>query len=391
MFGNERFVWNQLLWMLEERYQNQKDELDAFKEQCELNPKLKRPAWLWQLDEYELNRLLPRLKEEYPFLKDSDSSSLQITTHKLKKAYNNFFDVTSDKGHPQYKKRSWEASYTGKSTRIRVLKKRYMKLPKLGVMKTSKTGMIVGKIKQYTVSRDAADRYWLSLQVDVPQPTPFPKTNKAVGIDLGLTDLAILSNGAKIKPFDVQASESQARIWQRKFDRRKHQASVQVKMDLHKKVLLPRELSDFKNWQRARVQKARYQAKTAAIRKDYLHKLTTQLVKEYDAIVLEDLKPSNMMKNHHLTWSIANASWATFKTLLQYKCEWYGKELVLVPPHYTSRVCHVCQQDSGEKPLHIREWTCTSCGTHHDRDVNAARNILYKGLTKINQLDQYSY
>ena len=139
-------------------------------------------------------------------------------------------------------------------------------------------------------------------------------------------------------------------------------------------------MNDYQNWQRAQQIKARYQQRIANKRKDYLHKLTTNLVKRYDVIVIEDLKTKNLQKNHHLAKSIANASWYQFRSMLEYKCAWYGKYLIVVKPNYTSQICSKCGFNSGKKPLEIREWTCPKCGVHHDRDINAAVNILNKGL-----------
>lgn len=109
-----------------------------------------------------------------------------------------------------------------------------------------------------------------------------------------------------------------------------------------------------------------------------MHKIITKLVKQYDAIVIEDLEIKNLMKNHHLAKSIANASWRIFRTMLEYKCKWYSKKLIVVDPKNTSRICSKCEFNSGEKPLNIREWTCPNCQAHHDRDINAAVNILHK-------------
>ncbi|WP_216871210.1 RNA-guided endonuclease InsQ/TnpB family protein, partial [Lactobacillus helveticus] len=119
-------------------------------------------------------------------------------------------------------------------------------------------------------------------------------------------------------------------------------------------------------------------------RRDYLHKLTTHLVKQYDVIAIEDLKTKNLQKNHHLAKSIANASWRMFRQMLEYKCEWYGKKLIAVDPKNTSRICSKCGYNSGAKPLEIHEWTCPKCQTKHDRDIIAAVNILHKGSTKLN-------
>ncbi|WP_201727067.1 RNA-guided endonuclease InsQ/TnpB family protein, partial [Lactobacillus helveticus] len=129
--------------------------------------------------------------------------------------------------------------------------------------------------------------------------------------------------------------------------------------------------------------KAKCQAKAANQRRDYLHKLTTHLVKQYDVIAIEDLKTKNLQKNHHLAKSIANASWRMFRQMLEYKCEWYGKKLIAVDPKNTSRICSKCGYNSSAKPLEIREWTCSKCQTKHDRDINAAVNILHKGSTKL--------
>lgn len=224
--------------------------------------------------------------------------------------------------------------------------------------------------------------YYLALQVELPEAKTLPKTNKQVGIDVGVADLAILSNGVKYQSFNGSYFENKARVWQRKYSRRRHQAKVLAAQDQNRKVLFPRSLDSFTNWQKAQTIKAKYQAKVANQRKDYLHKVTTELVKKYDVIVIEDLKIKNLQQNHHLAQSIANASWRMFRTMLEYKCKWYGKQLIAVDPKNTSRICSNCNYNSGEKPLDIREWTCPKCGVHHDRDINAAVNILKKAQSQ---------
>ncbi|MDA6090082.1 transposase [Lactobacillus amylovorus] len=368
MFGNDRFVWNQMLSMMNERYQNNKD--------------------LPFLSKFKLDYLLKPLKQEYPFLKSSDSSSLQVVNASLYQAWKNFFnDKTGKVGKPRFHSRKYlKNSYTGKSL-VRIASRRYLKMPKLGYIKTSKTDILKDtKIKRYTVVLEPTGKYYLSLQVETNPVKPFKQTGKKVGIDVGVTDLAILSNGLKYPSFDGSYYEKQAISWQKKYSRRRHSAQLLCLQDKNRKVLNPRSLGSFLNWQKAQRTKAVYQAKVAAQRKDYLYKLTTHLVKQYDVIVIEDLKVKNLQKNHHLAKSIANASWSMFRQMLKYKCQWYGKKLVAVDPKNTSRICSKCGYNSGEKPLNIREWSCSKCQTHHDRDINAAINILNKSKACIVEL-----
>ena len=358
MFGNDRFVWNQMLAMAKQRYQN--------------NPSSKF------INEYGMNYLVKPLKKEYPFLKESDSSSLQVVNHNLDQAFKMLFK--HQRGYPQFKSRkSAKQSYTGKST-CSVLAKRRIKLPKLGSIRTNKTAQLANcKIKRYTVTLEPTGRYYLALQVETNIDV-LPKTNKSIGIDMGVADLAITSDGKKYPTFNAKWLEKQVTAWQSKFSKRKHKATVAVRQWNHNHKLTKMELDDYSNWQRAKQIKARYQAKIANKRKDYLQKITTDLVKNYDVIVIEDLRTKNLLKNHHLAKSISNASWYMFRTMLQYKCNWYGKQLIVVKPNYTSQICSNCGYHSGKKPLEIREWTCPKCGTHHDRDINASVNILHRGL-----------
>ena len=212
MFGNERFVWNHLLDMANQRYEN--------------NPHSQF------LQSYQMNYLLKPLKNEYPFLKESDSSSLQVVTHNLEQAFTMLFKHRG--GHPKFQSyKRTKPSYTGKST-LKVVAKRYLKLPKLGYIKSSKTSRLLnGKIKRYTVSYDPTGRYYLSLQVEVQAPQALPKTGQTVGLDVGIADLAISSDGIKYGTFQPKWLEKQTVKWQSKYNKRKHQAMIAVQQWNH--------------------------------------------------------------------------------------------------------------------------------------------------------------
>lgn len=359
MFGNDRFVWNQMLAMAKQRYQN--------------NPSSKF------INEYGMNYIVKPLKKEYPFLKESDSSSLLIVNHNLSQAFKMLFKHCG--GYPHFKSRhSAKQSYTGKST-CKLIAKRRIKLAKLGSIRTSKTTQLANcKIKRYTVSLEPTGKYYLYLIVDDPNIKPLEKTGAVVGIDMGVADLAITSDGKKYPTFHAKWLENQFIKWQSKFSKRKHRSLVRARQWNHNHKDIKEDVYDYQNWQRAKQIKARYQAKIANKRKDYLQKITTELVNNYDVIVIEDLRTKNLLHNHHLAKSISNQSWREFRTMLEYKCSWYGKQLIVVKPNYTSQICSNCGYHSGKKPLDIREWTCPKCGIHHDRDINASVNILNRGL-----------
>lgn len=370
MFGNERFVWNRMLNMANDRYQN--------------NPQSQF------INAYGMNYLIPQLKREYPFLKQSDSSSLQVVTHNLEQSFKMLFQHRG--GHPRFQSRkAAKKSYTGKS-KITVVAKRYLKLPKLGYIKSSKTGrLLTGQIKRYTITLLPTGRYQLSVTLAC-ESQAWSKTGNQVGIDLGLSDLMVLSdqklvNTGKITKFTTKYLDQQTKIWQRKFDRRKNQATVNVRQWNHNHKTIKEELADYQNWQRAKQVKARYQGKAKRRREAYLQYWTTQIVKTYDVIVIEDLKVKNMLKNHNLADSISHACWRKIRDMLTYKCQWYGKQLIVVNPRNTSRICHTCGQlqeqfknMSTNEWLATRQWTCENCETKHDRDRNAAINILNVGL-----------
>ena len=366
MFGNDRFVWNKMLQMANKRYKN--------------NPTSQF------INAYAMCYLLKPLKQEYPFLKDSDSSSLQIVISNLDQAFQRLFKHQG--GHPKFHSRKYDKpSYTGKST-IQIVAKRYLKIPKLGYIKSSKTGRLLnGKIKRYTLTYLPTGKYQLSVIIECDSQT-FKKTGQKIGIDLGLHDLMILSNGIKYKKYTTKYLDNEAKQWQRKMAHRKNRATISVRQWNHNHdANHSQTLEDYSNWQRAKQIKATYQDKAKRQRNAYLQQITTDLVKNYDVIVMEDLKVKNMMKNHHLADSIAHACWRKIKDMLTYKCQWYDKQLIVVNPRNTSRVCHHChhlQKQFKGMPtnewLNTRQWYCEKCGILQDRDINAANNILQLGL-----------
>ena len=226
MFGNDRFVWNQMLAMAKERYQN--------------NPSSHF------VNEYGMNYLLKRLKQEYPFLRTSDATSFLVVNHNLAQAFKMLFRHQG--GYPRFKsRRAIRQAYTGRSV-CRVLAKRRVRLPKLGSIRTSKTTRLVnGKIKCYTVCFEPTGRYYLSLQVAFGAPEHLSKTGKAVGIDVGIADLAISSDGIKYGTFNAKWAEKQAAKWQSMYAKRKHQATVAVRQWNHNHKTMKTELDDYRN------------------------------------------------------------------------------------------------------------------------------------------------
>lgn len=356
-FGCCRFVWNQMLNMQIERYKN--------------NPDSKF------LNGFTMNMLLKQVKSEYPWLKQVDSTSLQDTCETLAITYQRFFKKQN--GYPKFKSRKYpKKSYKSKmiTNNIRLVNNHYLKLPKLGIMKF-KGRLTTDKIKSATIKLSPSGKFYCVLLTECENQTSLDKTNKNVGLDMGIADLIITSDGVKYPTirFDKILAHKK-HYWERRLARRRLQAQREIAWDIHNKVVEPHEMSDFKNVEKARIMVAKYSEKIANQRKDYLHQLTKQLVEQYDVIKIEDLKTKNLLKNHKLAPAIANQSWRELRSQLEYKCAWYGKQLVTVNPRKTSQICSNCGYDDGKHTLGIRQWTCPQCGINHDRDINAAKNIL---------------
>ena len=308
-------------------------------------------------------------KAEFPWLREVDSLALSNVQLNLQKAYKNFFK--SGFGFPKFKKKSHSQSYQTNNQRGSiVLDGRFIKLPKVGWVRVKAHRQIKGTIKSATISMTPTGAYYVSILCET-EISPLPKTNSNVGIDLGLSDFAILSTGEKIgnEHFLKQLSEKLAKE-QRILSRRALAA---------KKA--GRKLSDSKNYQKQRVKVARIYDKIANMRRDFLHKLSTNLIKNHDILCIEDLSSKNLMKNHKLAKAIGGASWSEFVRMLEYKAAWYEKQVSKISRWYpSSQLCSDCGFNSGKKPLSVRHWTCENCGSHHDRDINASINILNEGL-----------
>lgn len=213
---------------------------------------------------------------------------------------------------------------------------------------------------QVTVSRDAAGRWFVSLLVE-ETITPHASTDAAVGVDLGITTLAALSTGEKVaNPKYEKADRAKLAKAQRNLARKKKGSANRAK---------------------ARLKVARIHARIADRRRDHLHKFTTRLVRENQVIAIEDLSVRNMVKNRSLARVISDASWSELRRMLEYKADWHGRELVAIDQWYpSSKTCSDCGHLLRSLPLNVREWVCAECGTVHDRDVNAAKNVLAVGL-----------
>ena len=314
-----------------------------------------------------------KYKKEFPFLKEVDSLALANAQLHLDKAYKNFFRDKSV-GFPRFKsKKNPVQSYTTNNQKctIALIDSKFIKLPKLkSLVRIKLHRQPKGMIKSATISRHSSGKYYISLLCK-EEISELPKTNSAIGIDLGITDFAILSDGQKIDNNKFTSKmEKKLKREQRKLSRRAL---------LAKKKGIP--LSEAKNYQKQKRKVARLYEKVMNQRTDFLNKLSTEIIKNHDIICIEDLNVKGMLRNHKLARSISDVSWSSFVAKLQYKADWYGREIIKVNQWFpSSQICSECGHKDGKKPLDIREWTCPICHTHHDRDINASINILIEGL-----------
>ncbi|GAA2269019.1 MULTISPECIES: RNA-guided endonuclease InsQ/TnpB family protein [Kitasatospora] len=299
--------------------------------------------------------------EELAFLNEVSSVPLQQTLRHLQGAFTNFFAKRAR--HPRFKskKKSRDcAEYTASAFRFRDGKLTLAKMTEPLEIRWSRPLPEGQAPSTVTVSRDSAGRWFVSMLCEDPAVKPLPAVDAAVGIDAGIISLVTLSTGEKIANPRSEREDGECLARAQRALSRKARGSA--------------------NREKARGKVARIHARIADRRRDFLHKLTTRLVHENQVVVIEDLSVRNLLGNRRLSRAISDASWSELRTMLEYKCAWYGRDLVTVDRWFpSSKLCSACGTVREKMPLNVREWRC-GCGAVHDRDVNAARNLLAAGL-----------
>ena len=344
-FGCARFVWNQ--------------RVEAFNNWNPDNP-------------IPIELSIKEMKKQFPWLAEVPYNALDQKLMDWRETKNQFFNKKRKKklGRPKFKNKHSKQSFRLASNGFSVKEGNTIhaaKLGKLNLVGYDLSTLPIDTAKRITISKTPSGKYFVSILVQINVETK-PLTGKMVGIDLGLKDLFIMSDGTVIEnPKYFRENQAELKKAQRHLKRKQPGSNRQKK-------------------QRSKV--ARIHEKIVNKRKHLAHTVSAMLVNEYDVICLEDLNVAGMMKNHCLAKSIADAGWSMFKSFLEYKCNWYGKTLVIIDRFFpSSKTCSHCGHKEDKMGLDVREWTCSSCGTVHDRDINAARNILVRGFSDLTGIE----
>ena len=316
------------------------------------------------MSKFDCNNYVTRiLRKRYEWLQDVDKFSLTNAVFNMDSAYRKFFKEHS--GYPKFKskrnhKKSYKTNLSGKNIEVS-FENNKIKLPKLKWIKAKVHRKFTGKIKSATISQNSSGKYFVSILVET-EHIPMKENDNSVGIDLGIKDLLITSDGEK-------------------FDNIRTTKKYENKLAKEQRVLAHKQKFS-KNYEKQRIKVAKIHEKIHNTRIDNLHKISHQLISENQVIVSEDLAISNMVKNHNLAKAISDCGWYELTRQLAYKAEWNGRTYIKIGRYVpSSQTCNICGfVNKNTKDLSVRKWTCSQCGTIHDRDINAAINILNEGM-----------
>lgn len=338
-FGCSRFIYNHFLSEKQKHYLENKTTLNF--NQCAGN-------------------LVAKKKEEgFEWLKEVNSQVLISSLMNLETAYGNFFRKKSK--FPRFKSKKNKNSFQIPQ-HVSLKEKNIVQVPKFKEgLKFVKHRELKGEIKNATISKNPSGKYYISFLCVVKKPNVNKKTGKSIGIDLGLKDFIITSEGQR-------------------YCNPKFLKKYEVKL-ARKQKILSRKQKESKGRYKARLSVAKVHEKITNSRNDMQHKVSSKLVKDYDLIAIEDLNVKGMVKNHCLAKAISDVAWSSFVSKLKYKAQWYGKKVVVIDRFYpSSKTCSCCNNVKESLSLDERTWTCSKCNTIHDRDVNASKNILRRAL-----------